>query len=121
MERMGFTRQGRSIAMATAAFGVVAAVAGLTAPVATAQDAETWTMPALKEEILQNAVDAVTETAGADNIKFNVYDKDFNQVVYNYTNWIVCAQSPKADSTVKVNPAKPQTVTLALARPSTGC
>lgn len=121
MERMGFKRQERSMAVALAACGVVAAVAGLTAPVATAQDAETWTMPALAREVLQDAVDAVTEAAGADNVKFNVYDRDFNQVVYNYTNWIVCAQSPSADSAVKINPEKPKTVTLALARPSAGC
>lgn len=121
MELKGFTRQERSIAVAAAAFGVAAAVAGLTAPVATAQEAETWTMPALKEEVLQDAVDAVVEAAGADNVKFNLYDRDFNQVVYNYTNWIVCGQSPSADSTVTIDPAKPRTVTMALSRPSAGC
>jgi ABC-type glycerol-3-phosphate transport system substrate-binding protein len=121
MERMGFKIQQRSMAMATAALAVAAALTSLTAPVATAQDAESWTMPALKEEILQSAVDAVTEAAGADNVTFNVYDREFNQVVYNYTNWVVCGQSPGPDRTVQVNPAKPQTVTLALSRPSTGC
>ena len=120
MERKGFTRHGRRVAMAAATFGVAAAVVGLTAPVAAAQDAETWTMPALKEEVLQDAVDAVTEAAGADNIKFNLYDREFNQVIYNYTNWIVCAQSPGAEKTVKIG-AKPQTVTMALSRPSSGC
>ena len=119
MEFKGFNRHGRNLAAGAAAIGVAAA-GFATAPLATAQT-QTWTMPALKEEVLQNAVDAVTEAAGPNSIKFNVYDNTFNQVVYNYTNWIVCAQSPRADSTVKVNPAKPQTVTLALARPSSGC
>lgn len=121
MERMGFMRHGRSVVKAAATVGVAAAVAGLTAPVAAAQDAETWTMPALKEEVLQNAVDAVTEAAGADNIKFNLYDRGFNQVIYNYTNWIVCGQSPSADTEVPINPEKPRTVTMALSRPSAGC
>ncbi len=121
MELKGFKRQDRSIAVVAVAFGVVTAVAGLTAPAAMAQDVETWTMPALEEEVLQDAVDATTEAAGPDNVKFNLYDSTFNQVVYNYTNWIVCGQSPEADSTVEIDPAEPQTVTLALARPSTGC
>ena len=107
--------------MATATFGVAAAVVGLTAPVAAAQDPETWTMPGLKEEILQSAVDTVTGEAGESNVKFSLEDREFNQVIYNYTNWIVCGQYPRADSTVKVNPSKPQTVTFYLARPSAGC
>jgi ABC-type glycerol-3-phosphate transport system substrate-binding protein len=121
MELKGFTRQQRRITIATAAGIAIAAVGGLTAPVAVAQETQTWTMPGLKEEILQRAVDAVTAAAGENNVKFNVYDRQFNQVVYNYTNWIVCGQSPKADSAVKVNPKKPQTVTFALSRPAAGC
>ncbi|VEG52298.1 Uncharacterised protein [Mycolicibacterium aurum] len=120
MELKGFVRQGRNVALVGAAVG---AVVGLTAPVASAEEtaATSWTMPALKEEVLQNAVDAVIEAAGADNVKFNIYDRDYNQVVYNYTNWLVCGQSPSADSTVKITPGKPRTVTMALSRPSTGC
>lgn len=121
MELKGFKRHGRSVAMATATFGVVAMAAGLAVPVAAAQEAETWTMPDLKEEILQNAVDSVIGDAGEGNVKFNLVDSTFNQVVYNYTNWVVCSQSPKADTEVTIDPAKPRTVTLALKRPSTGC
>lgn len=110
----------RSIAVAAATVGVFAAGGGVVAPVAAAQDAETWTMPGVREEILQSAVDSVIAAAGEKNVRFNVYDRQFNQVVYNYTNWVVCGQSPSADSAVKVG-EKPRTVTFALARPSTGC
>lgn len=119
MERKGFTRQRRSVAM-VAAFGAVTAVVGMTAPVAAAQTS-TWTMPALREEVLQSAVDAVTEAAGAKNVKFNIYDRNSPQEIINYTNWVVCGQSPSADSTVKIDPAKPRTVTLALNRRTMGC
>ena len=122
MMRKGFTRHGLSVAKAAAALSAAAAVAGLTAPVAVAQETPsgTWTMPAVREEVLQDAVDAVTEAAGADNVAFNVYDSVWNQVVYNYTNWVVCGQSPRADTEVKVG-AKPQRVNLALKRRATGC
>jgi hypothetical protein len=118
MELKGFKRQGRVVAVAMASFGMAL---GVTAPVAAAQDAETWEMPGLRNELLQNAVDSVIATAGEDNITFNLYDKDMNQVIYNYTNWIVCGQSPAADKEVTINPAKPQRVTFALARPASGC
>ena len=77
-------------------------------------------MPALRDEILQNAVDSVLEAAGPDNVTFNIVDAVNNQVVYNYTNWVVCAQSPKADGEVKVG-AKPQRVSLAIKRRYPGC
>lgn len=120
MELKGFTRQRRAIGVAAATVGVFAAGVGISAPIASAQETQTWTMPGVREEILQNAVDAVIEAAGKKNVKFNVYDRQFNQVVYNYTNWVVCGQSPSADSEVKIGD-KPRTVTFALARPSTGC
>lgn len=118
MELKGLAKQGRNVAVAMAACGLVL---GVTAPVAAAQDGETWEMPALKDEVLQNAVDSVVGAAGEENIKFNIYDRDMNQVVYNYTNWVVCGQSPSAEKEVAINPAKPQTVTLALSRRSSGC
>ena len=118
MERKGFTRQGRNIAAAAASVGML--VAGLvTAPVAGAQSS-TWTMPALRGEVLERAVNSVIGAAGEDNVRFNIYDSVNNQVVYNYTNWVVCGQSPRADSTVKVG-AKPQRVTFALKRRYPGC
>ncbi len=118
MELKGLKRQGRNVAVAMASIG---AVLGVTAPMAAAQETETWEMPALKEELLQDAVDSVISAAGEENIKFNLYDSEYNQVVYNYTNWIVCGQSPSAEKEVTINPEKPQTVTLALSRPSAGC
>ncbi|MBB2991263.1 hypothetical protein FHR72_002747 [Mycolicibacterium iranicum] len=117
MELKGLTRFGRVAAVTAAS---VVSLLGV-APVASAQEAATWEMPALRGEVLQNAIDAVTSAAGEGNVKFNLVDSTFNQVVYNYTNWLVCGQSPRAESTVKLNPQKPQSVTLALKRPSTGC
>jgi hypothetical protein len=118
MELKGLAKQGRVVAIAMASCGMAL---GMTAPVAAAQDTETWEMPALRDEVLQNAVDSVIEAAGEDNIKWNIYDRDLNQVVYNYTNWVVCGQSPSAESIVKVNPAKPQTVVFAVRRRTGGC
>ncbi|MFB1295275.1 hypothetical protein ACAG24_007165 [Mycobacterium sp. pW049] len=118
MELKGLAKQGRNVAVAMAACGMAL---GITSPVAAAQEGETWEMPALKEELLQDAVDSVISTAGEENIRFNLYDRDMNQVIYNYTNWIVCAQYPAAAKEVTVNPEKRQTVTLALSRPAAGC
>jgi hypothetical protein len=118
---MGSKRQLRKVAVGAASFGIL--VAGVvTAPLAAAQesDSATWTMPALKGAVLQDAVDSVLETAGPDNITFNIYDAVNNQVVYNYTAWVVCGQSPQADATVEIG-AQPQRVTLALKRRHAGC
>ncbi|KWX57711.1 hypothetical protein [Mycobacterium sp. NAZ190054] len=120
MKLKGLKRQRRTMAVAAATAGVFAVGVGIGAPIASAQEGETWTVPAVRGEILQNAVDAVIEAAGEENVRFNVYDRQFNQVVYNYTNWVVCGQSPSADSTVRIG-ERPRTVTFSLARPSTGC
>lgn len=77
-------------------------------------------MPALKNEVLQRAVDAVVETAGAENVKLSIINQTANQVVYNYTNWVVCGQNPSAEKSVKVGP-KPQTVYIAVKRRIEGC
>ncbi|ORB30644.1 hypothetical protein [Mycolicibacterium parafortuitum] len=118
MERKGFKRQGRNIAAAVASFGMLAGGI-VVAPVAGAQTS-TWTMPALRGEVLERAVNSVVGAAGEDNVRFNIYDSVHNQVVYNYTNWVVCGQSPRADATVKVG-SKPQRVTFALKRRYPGC
>ncbi len=85
----GLKRQVRNVAVGAASFGMLVTGVVVTAPSAAAQesDAATWTMPALKGAVLQNAVDSVLETAGPDNITFNIYDAVNNQVVYNYTTW----------------------------------
>jgi hypothetical protein len=118
----GFKRQVRNIAVASASFGMLVSGVVVAAPSVVAQDSDatTWTMPALKGAVLQKAVDSVLETAGPDNITFNIYDAVNNQVVYNYTAWVVCGQSPRADATVKIG-AEPQRVTLALKRRHAGC
>lgn len=77
-------------------------------------------MGSYRGEVLQRAIDDVIATAGEQNVKFNLYDRVLNQVIYNYTNWVVCGQAPRADSTIEVG-AKPRTVTFALARRYVGC
>lgn len=116
MERKGFTR---SVAAGAASFGMLLTGVMVAAPTAGAQTSS-WTMPALRDEVLQNAIDSVNGAAGSAPIRFNIYDSVNNQVVYNYTNWVVCGQSPRAEATVKVG-EKPQTITLALKRRQTGC
>ncbi|MCZ0729005.1 hypothetical protein [Mycolicibacterium iranicum] len=118
MELKGLAKQGRVVAVAMASCGMAL---GMTAPVGAAQTGETWEMPGLKRELLQDAIDSVESAAGAGNVKFSLYDLGYNQVVYNYTNWIVCAQSPAAEKEVTINPNKPQLVTFALQRPAVGC
>ena len=118
----GLKWQVRNVAVGAASFGMVVAGVVFAAPSAVAQESDgaTWTMPALKGAVLQTAVDSVLETAGPDNITFNIYDAVNNQVVYNYTAWVVCGQSPRADATVTIG-AEPQRVTLALKRRHAGC
>lgn len=122
MELKGFKRQQRNLAVAAAAAGVFAAGIGISAPVAAAAPTvgETWTMGSYRGEILQRALDDVIANAGEQNVQFNLFDRQFNQVIYNYTNWIVCGQSPSPDASVTVG-EKPRRVTFALSRPSTGC
>lgn len=115
MERKGF----KKIAVGAASFGMLVTGVLVAAPTAGAQTS-TWTMPTLRGEVLQNAVDSVEGAAGSAPIRFNIYDSVNNQVVYNYTNWVVCGQSPRAEATVKVG-AKPQTITFALKRRQSGC
>lgn len=117
MELKGLAKQGRVVAVAMASCGMAL---GMTAPVAAAQDAETWEMPALREEVLQNAVDSILATAGEENVKFSIINQTANQVVYNYTNWLVCGQSPKADEAVEID-SKPKTIYLAVNRRTDGC
>jgi hypothetical protein len=116
----GVKRQVRAVAVGAASFGMLIAGVVFTAPSAVAQDTATWTMPTLRGTGLQTAVDSVLETAGPDNVTFNIYDAVNNQVVYNYPSWVVCGQSPGPEATVKIG-AKPQRVTLALKRRLAGC
>jgi hypothetical protein len=123
MELKGFKRQQRNLAVAAAAAGVFAAGIGISAPIAAAAPTvgETWTMGSYRGEVLQRAIDDVIANAGEQNVRFNLYNRDLaSQVIYNYTNWVVCGQAPRADSTIEVG-AKPRTVTFALARRYVGC
>lgn len=110
------------MAVAAVAAGMLASGIGIGAPTAGAAPTvgDTWQMGTYRNEVLQRAIDDVIATAGEQNVRFNLYNRDLNQVIYNYTNWVVCGQSPSAGSTVKVG-EKPRTVTFALARRFSGC
>lgn len=75
-------------------------------------------MPAIKNDVLQDAVDATYQAAGPQNIEFEYSFNGFTQVVHNYTNWEVCHQYPAAGEAVDVSP-KPYTVYLYIGRPNT--
>ncbi|PRC46458.1 hypothetical protein C6A85_89980 [Mycobacterium sp. ITM-2017-0098] len=120
MELKGFKRQRRDLAVGAAAIGLGLAGVVVTAPIAAAQDTEAWTMPALKGEVLQDAVDSVTAAAGEENVTLSIFPDGMNQVIYNYTNWLVCSQSPAAETAVEIG-REPKTIYMAVKRPSEGC
>lgn len=84
---------------------------------------DTWQMPgpfkggslAAAESALQPLVDAKLITVHPMNAKGPA------QQILNPTNWIVCWQSPKAGTVVKVNPKKMKWVSIGLRRPDTKC
>ena len=121
MELKGFKRHAGNVAAAAACFGMLATALGVAAPIAAAQDSdtETWTMPDTESSMLENAVDATYEAAGTENIEIEFDVSGPAQVVYNYTNWRVCGQSPSADEEVAVT-GEPATVEFEVARPG-GC
>ena len=118
MELKGFKRH---VASATVAIGMLVIAFGVAAPIAAAEESDvtTWTMPDTEENMLANAVAATYEAAGTDDIDFEFAVSGINQVVYNYTNWRVCGQSPSADEEVEVT-GEPATVEFEVARPG-GC
>ncbi|WP_006244333.1 hypothetical protein [Mycolicibacterium tusciae] len=118
----GFKRQVRNAAVGAASFGMVVTGLVVTAPSAVAQEsgAATWEMPDVTDSMLQNAIDATVEAAGSeDAVRFSFGSSGPAEVVYNYTNWRVCGQSPAAEKAVKIT-GKPASVYFRLARPG-GC
>jgi hypothetical protein len=116
----GFKRHARNVAVGAASFGMLVTGVVVTAPSAVAQDAAAWEMPDVRESMLQNAVDATIEAAGSeDAVRFSFGSSGPAEVVYNYTNWRVCGQSPAPEKAVKIT-GKPASVYFRLARPG-GC
>jgi hypothetical protein len=122
MKLKEFKRQAGNVAAAAAAFGMLVTAVGVAAPIAAAEesDAAAWEMPDVEGSMLQNAIDATVEAAGSeDAVKFSFGADGPATVVYNYTNWRVCGQSPAAEGAVE-DTAEPAAVEFEVARPG-GC
>jgi hypothetical protein len=121
MELKAFKRHAGPIVATAVTFASLVTAAGVAMPIAAAQESDgaTWTMPDTENNMLQNAVEATYEAAGTEDIEIEFDVSGSAQVVYNYTNWRVCGQSPSADEEVEVT-AEPATVEFELARPG-GC
>jgi hypothetical protein len=117
MTLKGFKRQAGHVAAAAASFALLVTAAGVAAPIAGAEESDeaTWTMPDTENSMLQNAVDATYEAAGTEDVEIEFDVSGPAQVVHNYANWRVCAQSPSADEEVEGT-----TVSFEVARPG-GC
>ena len=78
------------IAAGATTAAVVVAMTGLAGPAAAA---DKWTMPDVRGEILESAIKDVQSATGEVELDLR-FQPNVNQVVYNYTNWAVCATSP---------------------------
>ena len=115
----------------TAAMGAAFLIAGLTVGVSAPAWADegpvsaegTWQMPGpFKGANLAQAEASLQPLVDAGVIKINAFNRNgpLPQIL-NPTNWIVCSQSPRAGTVVKVNPNKKRIVSLSLRRPATKC
>ncbi|WP_163726189.1 hypothetical protein [Mycolicibacterium psychrotolerans] len=84
------------VAAAMASAMVVASV-GLAGPAA-AQDE--WVMPDVRGEVLETAIKDVRSVTGDVELDLRFVPRNVNQVVYNYTNWAVCATSPSRERVI---------------------
>ncbi|KGI67292.1 hypothetical protein MJO55_07170 [Mycolicibacterium rufum] len=100
-------------AAAMASTAVVASV-GLAGPAA-AQDE--WIMPDVRGEILETAINDVRAVTGDVELDIRL-QPNVNQVVYNYSNWAVCATSPRPDREIS---QKTKRVIFALRRLNEKC
>ena len=116
----------------TAAVGATSMAVGLMIGIAApawADDASpvsaegTWEMPGpFKGGTLAAAESSLQSLVDAGVIKINAFNaKGPAQQILNPTNWIVCGQSPRAGTVVKVNPKKKRVVSISLRRPETKC
>lgn len=76
---------------------VVVAMTGLAGP---ASAADKWIMPDVRGEVLQTAVNDVQSVVGDVELDMRFVPRNVNQVVYNLTNWAVCATSPSRGSQI---------------------
>ncbi|MEH3138894.1 MAG: hypothetical protein PGN37_01690 [Mycobacterium kyogaense] len=84
------------IAAGATTAAVVVAMTGLAGP---ASAADQWVMPDVRGEILESAIKDVRSVTGDAELDLR-FQPSVNQVVYNYSNWAVCATSPRRDAQI---------------------
>ena len=77
---------------------VLAATIGFGGPASAAP--AVWTMPDVKELVLQKAVKAVEDATGGAELDMRLIDTRNGQEVMNQTNWTVCQQNPRAGKAI---------------------
>ena len=111
----------KQLKVALAAVVAAGGVVTLSAPAAAAQEgnAGPWEMPDVRGEILQRAINSVLDVTGDVDLDVELRNRKNAQEVINYTNWEVCAQSPRGGQII---PKKTKRVVLLVRRPNTtGC
>lgn len=111
----------KQLKMALAAVVAAGGMVGVAAPAAAAQEGNPgpWEMPDVRGEILQRAINSVLDVTGDVDLKLQIRNRLSAQEVINYTNWEVCAQSPRGGE--EISP-KSKRVVLVVRRPNTsGC
>ena len=106
-----------ALAAAMAAAGMLT----VAAPAAAAQEGNPgpWEMPDVQGEILERAINAVLDVTGDADVDLRIQNRKDVCDVINYTNWEVCAQSPRGGQ--EISP-RAKRVVLVVRRPnSSGC
>ena len=141
-KRAGWTQIAATVACATAVTGVLApgsaladpdqppALPGFTpAPTDWSPHMDIWPYSTFTYQVTPEMIGGMSDSCQWFNAQFDPLMGQINafnrngpaQEIINTTNWIVCGQSPKAGTTVKVNPKKKRVVSLSLRRPETKC
>ncbi|MBX7435255.1 hypothetical protein JDV09_24605 [Mycobacterium sp. Y57] len=117
----GTTMRSQIIAATVTTMAVSAGMIGFAGPATAAQDgnAGPWVMPDVRTETLSRAINSVLDVTGDVDLDLRILNRKNTQQVINYTNWEVCAQSPRGGSEIS---QKTMRVILAVRRPGTrGC
>jgi len=88
----------RIVAAFSMTVAVLAATIGFAGP-ALAVPAR-WVMPEVRNMVLQQAIKEIREVTGSAQLDLSVEDRRNGQEVHNQTNWLVCAQSPRAGGVI---------------------
>lgn len=112
---------GKQLKMALAAVMAASGMVTVAAPAAAAQEGNPgpWEMPDVRAMTLDNAIDSVMEVVGDVELDLRIQNRKDVRQVLNYTNWEVCAQSPRGGGEISQETRR---VYLVVRRPqSSGC